>query len=31
VIQQWQYSIVWAECSFDESLTGPEGLELVHE
>jgi hypothetical protein len=31
VIQQWQYLIIWAECSFDEHLTGPESLELVHD
>jgi hypothetical protein len=30
VKQQWEYLILWAECSFDEYLTGSEGLELIY-
>lgn len=30
VKQQWQYLIIWAECSFDECLMDSEGLERIH-
>jgi hypothetical protein len=30
VKQQWQYLIIWAECSFDEYLMGSEGLERIY-
>jgi len=28
--RRWEYLIIWAECSFDEYLTGSEDLELIH-